>query len=257
MILALDIGNSQIYAGVFDTHGELILTFRKSSKSATSSDEIGVFLKSVLRENDLDPQLIRKIAVCSVVPDLNHTVASCCVKYFALNPFMLQAGTKTGLSIKYRNPVEVGSDRIANAIAATKIYPDKNLIIIDYGTATTFCAVSKQKEYLGGVIIPGLRLMMESLEANTSKLPAVSIVRAKNVVAKSTVEGIQAGLYLTTLSATKHITDEIKRDYFNNSDTLVLGTGGFARLYEQENIFDAFLPELVLKGLFYALEMNT
>jgi type III pantothenate kinase len=179
------------------------------------------------------------------------------VKYFGLNPFMLQAGTKTGLSIKYRNPVEVGSDRIANAIAATKIYPDKNLIIIDYGTATTFCAVSKQKEYLGGVIIPGLRLMMESLEANTSKLPAVSIVRAKNVVAKSTVEGIQAGLYLTTLSATKHITDEIKRDYFNNSDTLVLGTGGFARLYEQENIFDAFLPELVLKGLFYALEMNT
>jgi type III pantothenate kinase len=256
MILTLDIGNSQIYAGVFDAQGELAFTFRKSSKSATSSDEIGVFLKSVLRENDVDPTSIRKIAICSVVPDLNHTVASCCVKYFGLNPFILQAGVKTGLSVKYRNPVEVGSDRIANAIAATKLYPNKNLVIIDYGTATTFCAVSKSKEYLGGVIMPGLRLMMESLEANTSKLPAVSIVRAKNVVAKSTVEGIQAGLYLTTFSATKYITDEIRKNYFANEDTVIIGTGGFARLYENEKLFDTFLPELVLKGLYYALEMN-
>jgi type III pantothenate kinase len=151
----------------------------------------------------------------------------------------------------------VGADRIANAIAGAKLFPEKNLIIIDYGTATTFCAISKNKEYLGGVIIPGLRLMMESLEANTSKLPKVSIVRCKNVVAKSTVEGIQAGLYLTTLSATKHITQEIKNQYFETSQTTIVGTGGFARLYENEEIFDFFVPELVLKGLFYSLEMNT
>jgi type III pantothenate kinase len=145
MILTLDIGNTQIHAGVFDQE-QIQLQFRKSTHSGMSSDEFGTFLRSVLRENDLDYKLIKQIALCSVVPDAVHSVKNACKKYFDINPFILQAGTKTGLKIKYRNPLEVGADRIANSIAATRIYPGKNLIVVDYGTATTFCVITKDKD---------------------------------------------------------------------------------------------------------------
>src|SRR6185437_9265810 len=132
MILTLDIGNTQIHAGVFD--GDKIkFQFRRSTHSGMSSDEFGVFLRVVLRENGIDPKAIRQIALCSVVPDIVHSIKNACKKYFDLNPFILQVGTKTGLKIKYRNPVEVGADRIANAIAATRMFSGKNLIVVDYG----------------------------------------------------------------------------------------------------------------------------
>ncbi|MCB0412650.1 MAG: type III pantothenate kinase, partial [Bdellovibrionales bacterium] len=154
MILCLDVGNSQIYGGVFDKD-ECILRFRRTSKTGASSDEFGLFLRSVLRENNVDPEKIQSISLCTVVPEVLHSLKNACRKYFQHNPFVLQAGVKTGLKIKYRNPVEVGADRIANSIAATYLYPNKNIIVIDFGTATTFCAINAEKEYLGGVIIPG------------------------------------------------------------------------------------------------------
>ena len=130
MILALDVGNSQIFGGVID-HDDIKLRFRKTSKSGSSSDEIGVFLRSVLRENEIDPSNIRQITMCSVVPDVVHSLKNACKKYFNINPFILEPGVKTGLKIGYRNPVEVGADRIANAIAVTHLYPKKDLIVID------------------------------------------------------------------------------------------------------------------------------
>lgn len=143
MILCIDVGNSHIYGGVFDGD-EIKLRFRHTSKVSTS-DELGIFLKSVLRENNCSPETIRKIAICSVVPQVDYSLRSACVKYFSIDPFLLQAGVKTGLNIKYRNPVEVGADRIANAIAATHSFPNQNIIVIDFGTATTFCAISHKK----------------------------------------------------------------------------------------------------------------
>ncbi|HEX4924912.1 MAG TPA: type III pantothenate kinase, partial [Bdellovibrionales bacterium] len=204
MILALDVGNSQIYGGVFD--GDKIkVRFRKISKTGASSDELGLFLRTVLRENGIDPEKIRQVAICSVVPDLVHSLKNCCQKYFKINPFILQAGIKTGLKIKYKNPLELGADRIANAIGATLLYPGRNLIVIDFGTATTFCAINRDKEYLGGLIHPGLRLSMEALESKTSRLPAVEIIAPKEVVGRSTVENIQAGLYYGHLAIIKDI----------------------------------------------------
>ena len=135
MILTLDVGNSQVFGGVFDD-GELTLRFRTTARPSLSSDEFGLFLRGVLRENDSDPSRINQIALCSVVPDLIYSLRSCCRKYFGVDPFILQAGMKTGLQIRYRNPLEVGPDRIANAIGAMHLYPDRNLIIIDFGTAT-------------------------------------------------------------------------------------------------------------------------
>ena len=255
MILALDVGNSQIFGGVFEGE-KLRVQFRKTSKGGASSDEMGIFLRTVLRENNIDPKQIKKIAVCSVVPDLVHSIKNCCKKYCQINPFILQSGVKTGLKIKYRNPVEVGADRIANAIGALHLFPGKNLIICDFGTATTYCAVSAEKDYYGGLIVPGLRLSMEALEAQTAKLPAVEIVSATEIVGRSTVESIQAGLFFGNLAMIKEISSRIKKEYFENKNTIVIGTGGFSRLFEKEKAFDIIAPDLVLSGLKQALQMN-
>ena len=162
MILSLDVGNTQIYGGVFDQE-KMLISFRRNSKQGSSSDEVGVFLRMVIRENGIDPTLITQIVLCSVVPEVIFSLKGACQKYFKLTPFILQAGVKTGLRIKYRNPLEVGADRIANSIAATHLFPNKNLNLVDLGTATTFCAVSKSCDYLGGSIIAGLKFLYQMI----------------------------------------------------------------------------------------------
>ncbi len=254
-MLTLDVGNSQIFGGVF-ADDKLKLQFRKTSKGGASSDEMGIFLRTVLRENGVEPEKIAKIAVCSVVPDIVHSIRNCCKKYFQINPFFLQSGVKTGLKIKYRNPVEVGADRIANAIGALHLFPGKNLIICDFGTATTYCAISSDKDYYGGLIVPGLRLSMEALEAQTAKLPSVEIIEAKEIVGRSTVESIQAGLFFGNLAMIKEISNRVKKEYFDGKNTIVIGTGGFSRLFENQKAFDMIVPDLVLTGLRQAHQMN-
>lgn len=255
MILCLDVGNTQIYGGIFD-QDQLKFQFRKTSVGRSSSDEMGVFLKLVLKENGFDPGLISKIAICSVVPDALYSLKGCCQKYFGLQPFILQPGAKTGLKIKYRNPLEVGSDRIADAIGATHLYPGKDVIVVDFGTATTVCAVTKDKEFLGGNIMPGVRLSMESLVANTAKLPIVEIVKPEAAIGRSTIESIQAGIYLSNVGMVKEISARITREAFNGKRPLLIGTGGFSHLFESEKLFDAIVPDLILKGLFQAYKMN-
>ena len=128
MILSLDVGNTQIYGGVFDEINldKMLISFRRSSKQGSSSDEVGIFLRMVIRENGIDPKKIKQIVLCSVVPEVIYSLRGACQKYFNITPFILQAGVKTGLRIKYRNPLEVGADRIANSIAATALYPNQN-----------------------------------------------------------------------------------------------------------------------------------
>lgn len=255
MILTLDVGNSQIFGGVFQD-GELTMRFRKPSRGPTSSDELGLFLRSVLRENGGDPAGIAQIAFCSVVPEIIYSLKSCCRKYFGIDPFILQAGVKTGLKIRYRNPLEVGPDRIASAIAATHLYPDRNLIVIDFGTATIFDVVRANREYLGGIILPGLRISMEALEKNTARLPNVEIAPPAVLVGRSTVESIQSGLYFGNRAVIRELTRQIREQEFRGESALVIGTGGFSRLFERENLFDALLPDLILVGLERALSLN-
>jgi type III pantothenate kinase len=255
MILALDVGNSQIFGGVFDG-GELTIRFRKPSRPPTSSDELGLFLRGVLRENGGDPARISEIACCSVVPEMIYSLRSCCRKYFGLEPFVLQAGARTGLKIRYRNPLEVGSDRIANAIAATHLYPDRNLIVIDFGTATTIDIVRAGRDFLGGIILPGLRIQMEALEKNTARLPNVEIVSSVDLVGRSTIECIQSGLYFGNRAAVAGLTREIRERVFEGQESVVIATGGFARLFEREALFDVVIHDLVLLGLERALSLN-
>jgi type III pantothenate kinase len=255
MILTLDVGNSQIFGGVFENR-ELTMRFRKTSRVSSSSDELGLFLRSVLRENGGDPSTIEQIAVCSVVPDVIYSLRSCCRKYFGVDPFILQAGVKTGLKIRYRNPLDVGPDRIANAIGAMHLYAGQNLIIIDFGTATTFDVVRANRDYLGGVILPGLKIAMEALEKNTSRLPTVEIISAVELIGRSTVEGIQSGLYFGNLAVIKELTRGIREQAFQGEAAVVIGTGGFSKLFEDAKVFDAVLPDLVLVGLERALALN-
>ncbi len=254
MMLCLDVGNSHIYGGVFEGD-KISLRFRHTSQKSTS-DELGLFLKQVLRENNCKPENIKHIAIGSVVPQLDYSLRSACIKYFSIDPFFLQAGVKTGLNIKYRNPVDVGADRIADAIAATHRFPNQALMMIDFGTATTFCVVDATKAYLGGAILPGLRLSMDALSHNTAKLPSVDIVRVKQVVGRSTVESIQSGVYFGALGAVKEVIGRVKSQLFADETLLVLATGGFAALFEKEAIYDHLLPDLVLEGLRLAINMN-
>lgn len=256
MTLCLDIGNSQIYGGVFK-NGSLALQFRRESKSSSSSDEIGVFLRSVLRENLISPNDVRHISICTVVPEVLHSVRNACWKYFNITPFVLQAGAKTGLNIRYRDPIELGADRIANAIAVTHIFKNENIILVDMGTATTFCAISSKKDFLGGAIVPGIKISMSSLETNTSKLPTVEIIQTKKCLGRSTVEGIQSGLYFGTLGSMKEIIDQLKKEAFQNKPTRVVGTGGFASLFSSQNIFDKEISDLILQGLYLAHKLNS
>jgi len=248
MLLCLDVGNSQIFGGVYA--GEVLrATFRRTSNVRASSDEFGTFFRAVLRENGVEPNDIDAAAICSVVPDVLHSLRNCFRKYFRFEPFVLQPGSKTGLKIRYRNPLEVGADKVANAIGAIAQFPGRNLLIVDFGTATTICAVTAGKEYLGGIITPGLHTSMSALEANTARLPAVEIVRPAEVLGRTTIESIQSGLYFGTLATVRSLIASITERHFAEAAPVVVGTGGFGRLFEEEKLFDAFVPELSLIGL--------
>jgi type III pantothenate kinase len=233
-----------------------MLRFRQPSRLPTSSDELGVFLRSVLRENDVDPSAVEHIACCSVVPEIVYSLRSCCRKYFGIEPFILQAGVKTGLKIGYRNPLEVGADRIANAIGAAYLYPGRNLVTLDFGTATTIDVLRAGREWLGGIILPGFRIQMESLEQNTARLPNVEIVASTPLIGRSTVECIQAGLYFGNRAAVTGLIHEIRERTFPGDAVFTIATGGFSRLFERDALFDAVLPDLILHGLRRALSLN-
>jgi type III pantothenate kinase len=255
MLLTLDVGNSQIFCGVYDGE-ELRVTFRRTSGIRASSDEFGTFFRTTLRENGIDPAEIDMAAICSVAPDAVHSLRNCFRKYFRFEPFLLQPGVKTGLKIRYRNPLEVGADKIANAIAALHRFPGRNLLIVDLGTATTLCAVNKEKEYLGGIITPGVQISMAALESQTARLPIVEIVRPSEVLGRSTVESIQAGLYYGTLASVRSLAAAVTEEHFAKEKPVLIGTGGFGRLFEKEKLFDDFVPELPLIGLRIAFELT-
>lgn len=255
MILCLDIGNTQLYGGLYK-EDTVIYRFRKVMNKGISSDEIGIFLRSVIKENGYDPGKIRRIAYCSVVPDVNHSINNSCRHYFDIEPFALKPGVKTGLKIKYTNPGEVGADRIADAIGAYTRFPDQNIIIVDFGTATTIEVLTKDREYLGGAIVPGMKIAMQALEQRTAKLPKVEIIKPNRTCGRTTIESIQSGLYYGNLGIIKEITKNITKENFKGEKPLIIGTGGFSGLYRESGVFDEIIPDLVLDGIFKAQELN-
>ncbi len=234
----------------------LIARFRYSTSLIGTADQFGIFLINILQANHIAPESISATAVSSVVPSCDYTIRHTISLYLKSHYFMLQAGVKTGLNIKYKNPNEVGADRIANAIGAMDAFPNQNLIIIDMGTATTLDVITKKRDYLGGAIFPGMRLSMESLSTNTAKLMEVDIEAPSSFVGRTTRESIQAGLYYGQLGALKEIINGIKQETFNQEPPLIIGTGGFSQLFRDKALFDVILPDLVLQGLSKAYEYS-
>jgi type III pantothenate kinase len=255
MLLTLDVGNSQIHGGLFDGDS-LRLQFRKTTQPIGSSDELGVFLRTVLRENAIDPAEVKRVAICSVVPPVAYPLRAACVKYFDCEPFVLQAGVKTGLKIRYRNPAEVGADRVACAIGAAQRHPHRDLLVVDCGTATTLEVVTATGDYLGGAIMPGVGISAESLASRTAKLPRVEIARPESALGRTSTESVLSGLYHGHVGAIQRLTAELIREAFAGAKPMIIATGGFSRMFEKEGLFDEIVPELVLFGLKHAEQIN-
>jgi type III pantothenate kinase len=255
MLLCLDVGNSQIHGGVFQSDA-LRCQFRKSTHPLGSADELGIFFAAVLRANAIEPREIRRVAICCVVPAALYPLRAAVEQYFGCQPFVLQAGVKTGLKIRYRNPAEVGADRIAGAIGATMRQPGRDLIVVDSGTATTFDVIAATGDYLGGVILPGIGASADALASHTAKLPRVEISRPEGALGRTTTESIQSGLFHGHVGAIRHILQELRAEVFPASTPFHFGTGGIFHLFEPERLVDEIVPELVLLGLRQAELMN-
>ncbi|MCJ8345474.1 type III pantothenate kinase [bacterium] len=256
MILTLDVGNTQIHGGIFKD-GQLLKNFRINTYSYTSSDELGLFLKSILREWELSSDSIEGISICSVVPFLHHALEGASKRYFNQDPFFVEAGIKTGLKIRYKNPAEVGADRIVNAAYAQTLFPNQNMVLVDLGTATTFCVVNQEQEYLGGVIMPGIQISQKAMSNAAAKLPQFEIARPKDVFGRTTIDSLQCGIYYGHIGAINHIVDQIKRKEFKGLKNIkIIGTGGYTQFIQKDLPFDFIDNNLTLKGLYYLWSKN-
>jgi type III pantothenate kinase len=255
MLLCLDIGNSHLCGGVFNRN-ELLLQFRYDSKQIGTSDQLGVFIRSVLRENEIDYHQLKKIGIASVVPSAEYSVRAACIKYLQIEPLILRPDVKTGIQIKTNNPNEVGADLIAGSIAAKKLYPNYEVLIFDFGTATTCSYVNKVGDFVGAVIAPGIRLMMESLQSNTAKLFGVDIIEPRSVVGKNSKTAIQSGIYYAQLGLVDQLIKHIIIEYKLTAQPIIIATGGFSHMFATSKIFDKLIPELILLGVKQMLELN-
>lgn len=235
-----------------------MLQFRHNTNHVGSSDQFATFLLQVLRENEINPKLITKVAIASVVPSVDYSITSAFVKYFKITPLFLQPGIKTGIKISSNNPGEIGADLIAGAVGGVYKYPAKHLLIFDFGTATTVIYITPAAEFVGGAVLPGIRLMMESLQHNTAKLFTVNISAPQQAISKDTRLAIQSGLYYSQIGAAKELIMQITQEYkISRAELVVIGTGGFANLLNTSQVFDEIVPDLLLIGLKQILEFNT
>ena len=246
MLLAIDIGNSNIVWGVFDGD-QLVADWRISTDHSKTTDEYAVLLLDLLRVKDISPDRVGGVILSSVVPPLTPLFEELAETYFHCPPLIVSAEMDTGLTLHYTNPHEVGSDRIVNAAAAFRRYGGP-LIIVDFGTATTFCAVTANGEYLGGAIAPGLRISAEALYARAAKLPKIELARPKSAIGRDTVASMQAGLVFGYAGLVDELVRRIQQEL--GRDCFVLATGGLAGLIAPESrLIREVRPHLTLDGL--------
>ena len=246
MLLDIDIGSSMVNLGIFE--GErLAANLRVSTDAKKSADEYGLTIRDLLLLNGIDPSGITDVCMCSVVPPLTGIFEQLIQTYFKINPLTVTAGVKTGLQINYDNPRDVGADRIVDAVAAIDLYGQPT-IIVDFGTATVFDAVSKEGVYLGGAISPGMNVAAEALFLNTSQLRRVEMVAPDSAIGQNTTEALQSGLVLGYTGLVTGMVARFKKEL--GQDAKVVGTGGLADVIAKEaDVFDAINPDLTLIGL--------
>lgn len=253
MVLVIDVGNTNIVLGVYKEK-ELKFHWRIATSRQKTEDEWAMSIKALFEDVGVTFQSIEGIIISSVVPQIMFALEQMCKKYFHIKPMIIGPGIKTGLNIKYDNPKEVGADRIVNAVAAIALYGSP-LVIVDFGTATTYCYINEKREYMGGAIAPGISISTEALYTRASKLPRIEITRPTQVVGKNTVNAMEAGIFYGYVGQVDGIVNRIK----SQADTspTVIATGGLASLIASEaESIDIVEPFLTLKGLQMIYEKN-
>ena len=253
MLLAIDVGNTNIMFGIF-TGEKVKACWRVATHREQTEDDLGMVIKNLLQHGGIDWQEVSAIAISSVVPPLMYSLEKMACKYFSLEPLVVGPGIKTGLNIMMDNPREVGADRIVNAVAGYTLYGGP-LIIVDFGTATTFCAVSAQGEYLGGAINQNIYISMEAVFEKASKLPRVEMVKPRRVIGKDTISSIQSGIFYGFVGQVDGIVRRMSRELAVTPK--VIATGGFASLIARESeSIDEINPLLTLEGLRIIYQRN-
>jgi type III pantothenate kinase len=246
MLLALDIGNTTVAIGVFNDK-KLVKDWKVRSDREKTSDEYSIILLNLLGQADLTAGDIKQVIISSVVPPLTPIFQSLSQSLFRARALVVGPGLKTGMPILYENPLEVGADRVVAAVAAVEKYGGP-CIIVDFGTATTFDAISAKGEYLGGAIAPGIQISAEALAARTAKLPRIEIVPPKKAIGRTTVASMQSGIYHGYVGLVNNIITEIKKEL--SPAAKVIATGGFAEEIAPEiPAIEYVEPQLVLEGL--------
>lgn len=253
MLLVIDVGNTNIVLGIFKEQ-ELVDHWRVSTDRLRTTDEYGVLIRHLFYLNGVNSEEIDAIIIASVVPPVMPTLERMCQRYFGLTPLVIGPGVKTGMDIKYDNPREVGADRIVNAVAAYEKFGGP-VIIIDFGTATTFCAVDKKGTYLGGAICPGIGISTDALVQRTAKLPRIEVVQAEKVICRNTVESMQAGVFYGFVGQVDGIVTRMRREL--GCKAKVVATGGLAVIVAPAtDAIDVVEPMLTLEGLKIIYDRN-
>ena len=253
MLLVVDVGNTHITLGVFDGK-ELKATFRTTAKQPRTSDEYGIQLCDLLEHRDFDIKEIKDVIVSSVVPDVMHSLGSAIIKYFHVKP-LVPSTLDMGLKINTEHPKEIGPDRIVDAVAAYEKYGGP-VIVIDFGTATTYDVVTKDGVFEGGVISPGIRTSARALWGGAAMLPEIEIRNPGSIVAKETVSSMQAGIVYGQIGQAEYIVKKI-REESGYLDAKVVASGGLGNIIAKETDFiDYYDPQLTLKGLKMIFEKN-
>jgi type III pantothenate kinase len=257
VILVVDVGNTNTVLGVFKEK-ELLIEWRLSTDAKKTADEYGIQVMQLFYQRNIKIENIRGVIVSSVVPNVMYSLEHMIRKYFKITPMIVGPGVRTGINIKYDNPKEVGADRIVNAVSAHAIYK-RSLILIDFGTATTFCAISKNANYIGGTICPGIKIASEALFERAAKLPRVELIKPETVICKDTVSSMQAGIIYGYIGQVDYIVNKMKSEMINmgEDEPYVVATGGLSKVIsEDSSTIDEFNPYLTLEGLRMIYEKN-
>ncbi|MBY0014181.1 MULTISPECIES: type III pantothenate kinase [Paenibacillus] len=254
MMLAVDIGNTNIVLGIYRKR-ELLHHFRLSTARQSTADEYGVLIHNLFQMSNISFKDVEGVIISSVVPPLVQVIVEMCVKYIGKDPLLVGPGIKTGLNLRYENPREVGADRIVNAVAAIEQYKCP-LVVVDFGTATTFDCIDAGANYLGGAIVPGLGISTEALYQRASKLPRIELEKPKKVIGRNTVHAMQAGIIFGYAGQVEGIVRRIKQE-MNAPVLKVIATGGLATLIAGEtDCIDEVNPMLTLEGLRIIYDRN-
>lgn len=247
MLLVIDVGNTNITLGIFNKD-DLVASFRMTTKTPRTSDEYGITICNLIKNRNVETEDIEAVIIASVVPGIMHSLKNSIIKYLKRTPIEVGAGTKTGIKIVTANPKEIGADRIVDAVAAYDLYGGP-LIVIDFGTATTYDLISEDGSFLAGVTSPGIRICADALWNETAKLPAIEIKKPASILAKETISSMQAGLVYGYIGQTEYIVKKIMEES-KIPDMKVIATGGLGKIIaEATDVIQIYDPNLTLKGL--------